>query len=41
LARGDVEADSKDKVGKTPLSRAAARRHGAVVKLLQREQGGG
>jgi ankyrin repeat protein len=35
LATGKVDADSKDKDGQTPLSRAAGSGHEAVVKLLQ------
>src|SRR2546423_2047154 len=34
LAQGGLEEDSKDKDGKTPLWRAAANGHDAVVKLL-------
>ena len=34
VERDDVEADSKDKNGRTPLSHAAERGHEAVVKLL-------
>jgi ankyrin repeat protein len=34
VERDDVEADSKDWYGWTPLSRAAAYRHEAVVKAL-------
>ena len=35
LARDDVDPDSKDNYGRTPLSRATANGHEAVVKLLQ------
>ncbi|KAI9774235.1 MAG: hypothetical protein M1839_001737 [Geoglossum umbratile] len=34
LERGDVEADSKDESGRTPLGWAAAQGHKAVVRLL-------
>ena len=34
LARDNVEADSKDNDGWTPLSRAAWGGHGAVVKVM-------
>ena len=34
LACGDVEPDSKDHLGGTPLSQAAQRGHEAVVRLL-------
>jgi ankyrin repeat protein len=36
LAKDDVDPDSKDKDGQTPLSRAAEYEHEAVVKLLRR-----
>ena len=35
VERGDVEANSKDDSGQTPLSYAAEDGHEAVVKLLQ------
>jgi ankyrin repeat protein len=35
VAREDVAADSKDKLGRTPLSGAAEGGHEAVVKLLR------
>jgi hypothetical protein len=34
VKRNNVEADSKDRYSRTPLSRAAANGHEAVVKLL-------
>jgi ankyrin repeat protein len=34
MGRDDVEADSKDNDGRTPLSHAAESGHEAVVKLL-------
>ena len=35
IKRGDVEADSKDDSGQTPLPHATEGGHEAVVKLLQ------
>jgi ankyrin repeat protein len=35
LATGKVDVDSKDLLGRTPLSWAAANRHEVVVKLLR------
>jgi ankyrin repeat protein len=35
LATGQVDADSKDRWGQTPLSRAAEGGHEAVVRLIQ------
>jgi ankyrin repeat protein len=39
VARDDVEADSKDRDGRTPLSYAAASGHEAVVRLLHEYNG--
>ena len=34
VEQGDIAADSKDDLGRTPLSRAAERGHEALVKLM-------